>query len=113
MRTIDVADATTTLSQYARKGLKEALVVTRRGKPLMALTPIRKGDWESDGSRHKPKIHGDHRALAGVAQAGDGYLDRGDAPPAGLEAPYVAHSATPPRPRNGRIPLPAQVAADP
>jgi hypothetical protein len=47
MKTIDVADATETLSDYARKGLKEALVVTRRGKPLMALTPIRKGDWES------------------------------------------------------------------
>lgn len=47
MKAIDVADATETLSDYARKGLKEALVVTRRGKPLMALTPIRKGDWES------------------------------------------------------------------
>ena len=47
MKTIDVADATETLSDYARKGLREALVVTRRGKPLMALTPIRKGDWES------------------------------------------------------------------
>jgi antitoxin (DNA-binding transcriptional repressor) of toxin-antitoxin stability system len=47
MKTIDVADATETLSDYARKGLKEALVVTRRGRPLMALTPIRKGDWES------------------------------------------------------------------
>ena len=43
MRTIDVADATDTLSQYA-KGLKEALVVTRRGKPLLALTPINKDD---------------------------------------------------------------------
>ena len=36
MKTIDVAEATDTLSDYARKGLKEALVVTRRGKPLLA-----------------------------------------------------------------------------
>ena len=56
MRTIDVADATTTLSQYATKGLKETLVVTRRGKPLMALTPIKKGDWESVALATNPKF---------------------------------------------------------
>jgi hypothetical protein len=56
MRTIDVADATTTLSQYAREGLKETLVVTRRGKPLMALTPIKKGDWESVALATSPKF---------------------------------------------------------
>jgi hypothetical protein len=57
MRTIDVADATATLSHYARKGgLKEALVVTRRGKPLMALTPIKKGDWESIALATNPKF---------------------------------------------------------
>ena len=47
MKTIDVADATDTLSDYAKKGLKEALVVTRRGKPLLAVTPIKGDDWES------------------------------------------------------------------
>jgi antitoxin (DNA-binding transcriptional repressor) of toxin-antitoxin stability system len=56
MRTIDVADATDTLSHYARKGLKETLVVTRRGKPLAALTPIRKGDWESIAVATNPKF---------------------------------------------------------
>jgi hypothetical protein len=56
MRTIDIADATGTLSQYSRKGLKEALVVTRRGRPLMALTPIRKGDWESVALAMNPKF---------------------------------------------------------
>jgi hypothetical protein len=56
MKTIDVADATDTLSDYARKGLKEALVVTRRGKPLLALTPIRKGDWESIAVATSPKF---------------------------------------------------------
>jgi antitoxin (DNA-binding transcriptional repressor) of toxin-antitoxin stability system len=53
MKTIDVAEATDTLSDYARKGLKEAVVVTRRGKPLLALTPIRRGDWESVATNPK------------------------------------------------------------
>jgi antitoxin (DNA-binding transcriptional repressor) of toxin-antitoxin stability system len=46
MKTIDVEDATTTLSDYARSGMREALVVTRKGKPVLALTPVH-GDWES------------------------------------------------------------------
>jgi hypothetical protein len=56
MKTIDVADATDTLSAYAKKGLREALVVTRRGKPLLALTPIKKGDWESIVVATNPKF---------------------------------------------------------
>ena len=56
MKTIDVAEATDTLSDYARKGLKEALVVTRRGKPLLALTPIRRRDWESIAVATNPKF---------------------------------------------------------
>ena len=43
MKTIDVADATDALSDYATKGLKEALVVTRGGKPVLALTPNQGG----------------------------------------------------------------------
>jgi hypothetical protein len=54
MKTIDVADATGTLSEYAKKGLKEALVVTRRGKPLLAVTPIKNGDWESVALANNP-----------------------------------------------------------
>lgn len=56
MKTIDVAEATDTLSDYARKGLKEAVVVTRRGRPLLALTPIRRGDWESIAVATSPKF---------------------------------------------------------
>ena len=54
MKTIDVADATGTLSDYAKKGLKEALVVTRRGKPLLAVTPIKMDDWESIALANNP-----------------------------------------------------------
>jgi hypothetical protein len=56
MRTIDVADATDSLSHYAKKGLKEALVVTRRGKPLLAVTPINMDDWESIALANNPKF---------------------------------------------------------
>ncbi len=31
-------------------------MVTRRGKPLMALTPIKKGDWESVAIATNPKF---------------------------------------------------------
>ena len=56
MKTIDVADATTTLSDYARKGLDEPLVVTRRGKPVLALTPLKGQDWESLALATNPKF---------------------------------------------------------
>lgn len=55
MKTIDFADANTTLSEYVRKGLREALVVTRRGKPVLAVTPLR-GDWESIAVANNPEF---------------------------------------------------------
>jgi len=55
MKTIDVADANTTLSEYARKGLREAVIVTRRGKPVLAVTPVN-GDWESVAIANNPKF---------------------------------------------------------
>lgn len=56
MKTIDVAEATVSLSDYARKGLKEALVVTRGGKPVLALTPLTNGDLESVAVATNPKF---------------------------------------------------------
>ena len=56
MKTIDVADATDTLSDYAKKGLKEAVVVTRAGKPILAVSPIKKSDWESVALANNPKF---------------------------------------------------------
>ncbi len=56
MKTIDVAEATVTLADYARKGLKEALVVTRRGKPVLALTPLTNEDLESAALATNPKF---------------------------------------------------------
>ena len=40
MKTIEMADATAPLRQYVRAALRETLVVTIKGKPMAALTPI-------------------------------------------------------------------------
>ncbi len=40
MKTIDIAEATAPLAQYARENRRQTLVVTRRGRPIAALMPI-------------------------------------------------------------------------
>ena len=40
MKTVELADATASLSEYARKVRGETLVVTVKGKPLAALMPV-------------------------------------------------------------------------
>lgn len=40
MEAIEMADATESLSMYARKARLEPLIVTLNGKPVAALTPI-------------------------------------------------------------------------
>lgn len=40
MKTIEMADATAPLQRYVRAARRETLVVTLKGKPVAALTPI-------------------------------------------------------------------------
>jgi len=40
VKTVEMAEATASLSDYARKAGKETLIVTRRGKPVAALMPV-------------------------------------------------------------------------
>ncbi len=40
MKTVEMAEATASLSDYARKVRQETLIVTRRGKPVAALMPV-------------------------------------------------------------------------
>ena len=42
MKTVELSEATASLSDYAKKVRTETIVVTLRGKPLAALTPIGK-----------------------------------------------------------------------
>lgn len=46
MKTVEMADATAPLSEYARRARKNTVVVTRRGKPLAAVVPLDSDDWE-------------------------------------------------------------------
>lgn len=48
MKSVKLSDVTGSLSEYARKGLEETVVVTRQGKPVVAVMPLTKfDDWES------------------------------------------------------------------
>lgn len=40
MKTVEMSEATASLSEYARRARKETVIVTRRGKPVAALMPV-------------------------------------------------------------------------
>ncbi len=57
MKTVELAEATASLSEYARRLRKEAVVVTLRGKPLATLSAVPEGaDWESLAIATHPKF---------------------------------------------------------
>lgn len=59
MKTVEMAQATAPLSEYAEKARREggAVVVTLRGKPVVTLTAVPKGaDWESLAIANHPKF---------------------------------------------------------
>jgi len=47
MKTLEIADATGALATYARKLRRRPLIVTRRGRPMMALVPLENVDLET------------------------------------------------------------------
>jgi prevent-host-death family protein len=47
MKSVEIRDATGILADYAREAQHETLVVTRRGKPMAAVVPLRGIDLES------------------------------------------------------------------
>jgi antitoxin (DNA-binding transcriptional repressor) of toxin-antitoxin stability system len=58
MKTIEMAQATAPLSEYAQKARRGgAVVVTLRGKPVATLSAVPKGaDWESLAVAANPKF---------------------------------------------------------
>ena len=46
MKKVDLPQAGNLLSEYARMGGKEAVVVTRRGRPFAAVVPFDSDAWE-------------------------------------------------------------------
>jgi antitoxin (DNA-binding transcriptional repressor) of toxin-antitoxin stability system len=86
VKTVDLADATETLSAYARKVRREPLVVTRSGKPVLALMPLSGVDRESLKVSTSPTVIAimeRSRAL----QARSRHLHRGAAAPSGPPPP--------------------------
>lgn len=47
MKTLDLAKATGSMSEYVRQAREEPLVLTRRGKAVAAVVPLADGDLES------------------------------------------------------------------
>ncbi len=47
MKTLELTQATDSLAEYARKVLKEPVILTDEGKPVAALISIENADWET------------------------------------------------------------------
>lgn len=57
MKTVRLSEVTGSLSEYAREERPEPLVVTRRGRPIVAVTPLTKyDDHESVSLATNPKF---------------------------------------------------------
>lgn len=56
MKTVEMAEATGALSEYAKKARKGPVVVMRRGKPVAALVPLDADAWEDFVTSTHPKF---------------------------------------------------------
>ena len=57
MKSLKLTEVTGSLSDYARDGLREPVVITKRGKPVVAVMPLTKyDDWESVALSTNPKF---------------------------------------------------------
>jgi prevent-host-death family protein len=80
MKTVRLSEITGSLSEYAREGRPEPLVVTRRGKPIVAVMPLTKyDDHESVSLATNPKF------LAIVERSRASVVEHGTVPLADLE----------------------------
>ena len=57
MKSVKLTEVTGSLSDYARKGLREPVVVTKHGKPVVAVMPLTEhDDWESVSLSTNPRF---------------------------------------------------------
>lgn len=56
MKTLDMADATSPLADYAREARKEPVIVTEGGKPVAAVVPIENADLETVALSTNPQF---------------------------------------------------------
>ena len=92
MKTVEITEAS--LAEYGRKTTKETWVLTRRGKPVAAVVPIRRGlDFETFSLSHSADfIHLINRSWAGYKAAGGISLEE-------LKRRYGLKRTSPPRRR--------------
>jgi len=92
VKTVEITEAS--LAEYGRKTAKETWVLTRRGKPVAAVVPIRRGlDFETFSLSHNPEfIDLINRSWAGYKAAGGISLEE-------LKRKYGLKRTSPPRRR--------------
>lgn len=75
MRTVEITEAS--LAEYGRKDADETWVLTRRGKPVAAVVPIRRSlDFETFSLSHNPDfIDLINRSWAGYKATGGSSLE--------------------------------------
>ena len=56
MSTVELSEATGSLSEYVRKARRETLVLTRRGKAVAAMTPLDEEDYFSMRLANDPEF---------------------------------------------------------
>ncbi len=56
MKTVEMAEATGALSDYAKQVRRDPVVVMRRGKPVAALVPLDVEEWEDFVVSTHPKF---------------------------------------------------------
>ena len=76
MKTVEITEAS--LAEYGRKTAKETWVLTRRGKPVAAVVPIRRGlDFETFSLSHSPDFIDLNQPFVGWVQGRRWHLPRG------------------------------------
>jgi prevent-host-death family protein len=66
VKTIEMSEATASLSEYARRARKETVIVTQRGKPVAALMPV---DANTDLENLVVTTHPTFRAIMDRSEA--------------------------------------------
>ena len=80
MRTVDISEATGSLSEYARQIRRGPVVVTRRGKPVAVVVAVKGLDLETALAVHQSRLHRAHREVPRQLPGERGALSRSGAP---------------------------------
>ena len=113
MKTVELAQATEALSEYARRAKREGLVVTLRGKPMATVMALPAGsDWETLAIGTNPKFLEIMECSRQAHRAQGGIFSRPDASGIWNQASAHARAEGSPRSLDARgTSLPRRIAA--